>query len=215
MDKLIKKLLREGLLDEDYPISFNRDEFKTLTSYRARVEYCKERLTRLGAGSSRIVYQIDDEKVLKLAKNRKGLAQNYEEFSISDGDNHEDIVAKVLDHHPDDLWVEMELARKVRESDFSDILGFKLGDIFMYLKNHEALSRGDDRPHRLGEELSDMLDECEFIWDIMKIMDWNSVPAGDFGRVSSYGKVKRNGEDKIVLIDYGLTDSVAQTYYSI
>src|ERR1700749_760360 len=51
----------------------NMSQLKTFT---ARLKYCKEHFQRLGAGSSRIVFLLPDGKVLKLAKNAKGLAQN-------------------------------------------------------------------------------------------------------------------------------------------
>lgn len=59
-----------------YPVSFNFDEFKSLKSFAQRVRYCDEHLQKLGSGSSRIVYVVDNDKVLKLAKNKKGLAVN-------------------------------------------------------------------------------------------------------------------------------------------
>ena len=37
---------------------------------------------------------------------------------------------------------------------------------------------------------------------------------GDLQRISSWGVVKdNNGEERLVLIDYGLTDDVAKQYY--
>ena len=47
------------------------------------IYYCREMLGEpIGNGSSRIVFQIDDETVLKLAKNNAGIAQNMEEIKI-------------------------------------------------------------------------------------------------------------------------------------
>lgn len=63
--------LFESLLDEDYPTSFDMGHFKTLTKFAERVRYCEENLQRISSGSARIVYKIDNEKVLKLAKNEK------------------------------------------------------------------------------------------------------------------------------------------------
>ena len=64
-----------------YPVSFNMAEFKTLKTFTARIKYCQARLQRISSGSARIVYKIDNEKVLKLAKSRKGIAQNEAEGS--------------------------------------------------------------------------------------------------------------------------------------
>jgi hypothetical protein len=36
----------------------------------------------------------------------------------------------------------------------------------------------------------------------------------DLTKLNSYGVVKRNGQDKIVLIDYGLTSEGFSTYYN-
>ena len=77
-EEQFKRLMQEM----SYPTTFNMDEFKSLTSFQKRIEYCKQRLRRLGAGTSRIVYEIDEEKVLKLAKNGKGVAQNQEEIKL-------------------------------------------------------------------------------------------------------------------------------------
>ena len=92
-----------------YPVSFNMEEFKTLTTFAQRIKYCSARLPRIGAGSSRIVFQIDDEKCLKLAKNQKGIAQNEAE---DDGYVQSlDFVAKVYEVHPQYHWLEMQFHR--------------------------------------------------------------------------------------------------------
>jgi hypothetical protein len=44
-------------------------------------------------------------------------------------------------------------------------------------------------------------------------MSDSDSPAGDFMRLNSYGVVNRNGEDIIVIIDFGLTQSVYDEYY--
>lgn len=64
------------LQDMAYPIDFNFNNLLALPSYTKRVNYVEEKLQRISSGSSRIVYKIDEEKVLKVAKNKKGLSQN-------------------------------------------------------------------------------------------------------------------------------------------
>ena len=66
-----------GMMEEAvFPEGFDVEQFKELKTFRERLQYCKERLKKLGAGTGRIAYQIDDGTVLKLAKNAKGVAQN-------------------------------------------------------------------------------------------------------------------------------------------
>ena len=36
---------------------------------------------------------------------------------------------------------------------------------------------------------------------------------GDLQRLSSYGVVRRNGREKMVIIDFGLTEDVFNNYY--
>ena len=232
MKALIKKLLRESFeqyqdlnedaftflendLTEDYPSSFDMDEFKSLTSFSARVKYCQEHLQKISSGSSRIVYKIDDEKVLKLAKNKKGLAQNEVEAEYSQYHDIKDIVARVFDVHPDNLWIEMELARKLTKSNFKQITGFNWDDYTNAIHNYGVDHTG--RGHKYSDipkELMEEMWEDEFTYGILSFIGSYGVPTGDLERTSSYGVVKRDGQDSIVMIDYGLTSDVYSSYYS-
>ena len=55
-EKQLKYIIKEMA----YPSNFNMEIFKSIKSFKDRINYCKERLSRIGAGSSRIVYAIDD-----------------------------------------------------------------------------------------------------------------------------------------------------------
>jgi len=92
----------ETLMGEEYPSSFNMEEFKTLRSYSARVRYCETHLQRIAAGTARVVFKIDNEKVLKLAKNQKGLAQNEVEISYSQYNDLEHVLARTFDYEPNE-----------------------------------------------------------------------------------------------------------------
>jgi hypothetical protein len=52
------------------------------------------------------------------------------------------------------------------------------------------------------------------MYELFSFIGNYAVPVGDLERLSSYGVVKRDGQDKIVLIDYGLTHEVYSSYYS-
>ena len=96
--KLIREFIQESELMEDYPSSFDMGTFKSLKSHAGRNRYAQEHLQRLSSGSSRIVYKIDDEKVLKLAKNDKGIAQNEVEIEYGQYPDIDDVVAKIFDY---------------------------------------------------------------------------------------------------------------------
>ncbi|MBR4624207.1 MAG: nucleotidyltransferase domain-containing protein [Alphaproteobacteria bacterium] len=61
-------------LNEAAMPGFNLQTLSSIKSFAGRLKYCKQMLgPSFGSGSSRIIFEIDDEKVLKLAKNKKAL----------------------------------------------------------------------------------------------------------------------------------------------
>lgn len=207
----------ESLLDEDYPMEFDIEVFKKLNSFNKRIKYCEAKLHRIASGSARIVYMVDDEKVLKLAKNQKGLAQNEIEIGYGQEGYLEDIVAKIFDYDGNDLWVEMELAKKLRVSDFKTITGYNFSDFqnaVLKYGNESNSRRNKDTSFRIDDALYQDMWENEFTYGIFNFIGNYDIPVGDLARLNSYGKVKRDGEDAIVLIDYGLTHEVYDSYYS-
>ena len=220
MKNLIKKLLREAIvlhsdISEEYPQSFNMDEFKVLKSFAERIKYCEKNLQKISSGSSRIVYKIDEEKVLKLAKNKKGLAQNEVEIEYSQYNDISDIVARVFNYEPNNLWVEMELARKLDKPQFKQITSFKWNDyvnaIHNYGRDIKPTKYGYDWP--VDKKIVEAMWEDEFVYSIFNFMGNYDIPSGDLERLSTYGIVKRNDGDAVVMIDYGLTSDVYDSYY--
>lgn len=206
----------EGVIDEDYPQNFNIDEFKELTSFNARIKYCQERLRRISSGSSRIVYQIDDTKVLKLAKNKKGIAQNDVEVGYSGGDYP---TAEIFDYHDDGLWNEMELARPLTPQKFKEITGYEWNDYIAVVNNY-GNEVGDVRKrtrHKMEVNQSvvnSMWEDNGFVREMLTYIGDMMGPVGDLMRLNSYGVVNREYGEDIVIIDYGLTDDVYDNYYS-
>jgi hypothetical protein len=223
MKNLIKTLLNESLsfdivenmmIDEEYPSTFDMDHFKTLTKFAERVRYCEEHLKRISSGSSRIVYMIDNTKVLKLAKNKKGIAQNEVEIQWGQDSYFGSILAHTFMYHPNDLWVEMELARKVSKKDFTRLTDCTIEEMNYYIRNIKEINNRRRPIFHIAPEVEDRLRENEFVSSIIEFMENIDAPAGDFGKLNSYGIVQRGGQDDIVLIDFGLTNDVYQTYYS-
>lgn len=209
--------LIEELLGEDYPSSFNMDEFKQLNSFNKRIQYCNANLKRISSGSSRIVYMIDSEKVLKLAKNQKGLAQNEVEIQYGNEGYLEDIVAKVYDYDENNLWLEMQLAKKLTKSFFKKITGFNFDDFAAAVYNYGVDSGNAGRhaqKRNVDKEVVEEMWENEFTYGIFDFIGNYGVPVGDLTRLNSYGVVSENGVERVVLIDYGLTHDVYKSFYS-
>ncbi len=179
----------DEVLGEDYPATWDLEEFKKLTSFNQRIKYCQTHLKRLSSGSSRIVYKIDDEKVLKLAKNKKGLAQNEIEASYSQYPDIDDIIAKVFAYHQDDLWIEMELARKVTPQIFKNVTGFSFDDYTAEMNNHWLLAdnRNKGYKQRIDPDIRAQMWEDEFCFAMFDFMASYEAKAGDLGKINSYG----------------------------
>lgn len=205
-------------MDEAYPTTWSIEIFKTLKSFNKRIKYCEEHLQKISSGSSRIVYKIDDEKVLKLAKNRKGLSQNDVEIQYSQYSDLSDILARTFDYADDNTWVEMELAKRFHPSMFKKLIGFDWNDYVMAMNKHyyrvnpqRTIGRMKIEPNT---ETEDQMWENDFCYSMFSLLGNYDIPVGDLLVPTSYGIVKRNGEDTIVLIDYGLNNEVYGSYYS-
>lgn len=208
--------LIEQMIGEDYPSTFDKNEFKALNSFKKRIDYCNKHLKRISSGSSRVVYMIDNEKVLKLAKNQKGLAQNEVEIQYGNEGYLEDIVAKVYDYDENNLWLEMQLAKKLTKSKFKQITGFNFDDFATAVHNYGIDSGNAARYAKMpiDSKIVESMWEDEFVYGIFDFIGNYGVPAGDLTRLSSYGVVTENGVDRVVIIDYGLSHDVYQSFYS-
>lgn len=201
-------------LTEEYPESFSMNIFNEIKSYKKKVAYAAERLQKLSSGSGRVVFKIDNEKVLKLAKNEKGLAQNQVE---SGGYNLGSIiVSEVFDydsHHDRPYWLEMELAKKISPSRFEQLLGFSLNSVKNYLFYKKNKTYRSTEYYKKLEAKLDDLDDNEWIAELMDLIaNMDLMCPGDFGRASTYGEVNRI--PKVIVIDYGLDDYTFDQYYN-
>ena len=203
-------------LNEAYPQDFSFDEFNSIRSYNGKLKYANQRLKKLSSGSSRVVYQIDNEKVLKIAKNRKGLAQNETESDWSKSQY--GVTAKVLEQSKDDyFWIEMEFAKKLKPTRFKQLTGISIQDMQTAMR-----CLGDRiRPSRYGitsklsPEQEAELYENEFYQDIERFVVDYDMATGDMGRLNSYGEVTRDGIPTVVLVDFGVTNQVWNDYYKV
>lgn len=207
--------LQELLQEMAYPQSFNLEELKSLKSFKKRVEYANTHLPRkIASGSARTIFQIDDEKVLKLAYNNKGYAQNEveEDFYLQGFD----IIAKIFDYDEENhTYLEMELAKKVTKKRFKQLVGLSLEDVWNYLYNLriEYNLKGKSKFDRVKEVPEDIEDN-PFIQELRDIvLSYDMVVPGDFGRESTYGEVIRDGNPTIVIVDFGLTNRVFDDFY--
>jgi hypothetical protein len=215
-NKVVDDSLEEMALPSDWdPTMFGHDK-----TFKSRVEYAKQRAPKIGGGSSRVAFIIPDngrETVLKVAKNKKGVAQNEAEVDIlTDGYvGKMDIVIPLIDYdreNPQPTWLQTELAQKASEKKLCQIM--KCGALWQlaayadnqignrswginYAKQHlETLSPEDQEIfHEYANQLADLVSSTP-------------LKMADFGRAANWGLY--NG--KPVVIDLGFTDSVSELY---
>lgn len=208
-----KKQLCEAWLDEaDYPEGFSLETFRTLSSYKKRAEYAKKYLGRLGKGSGRIVFAADRNTVVKIAVNKKGLAQNDVEADVS-RIGYENI-AKVIDHDDEYLYIEAERAQKIKKSDWKRLTGWTFDEWSNTLNNYINENRGQSTGWKLPVPPDfEEIEETELFNNIVTMMADFDMPVGDVAKINSWGMVTREGKEVLVLVDYGLTQSVWEEYY--
>lgn len=198
------KTLSETPLDPNSG-DFDIHQLDSMSSFRQRINYCTQYLEKIGQGSSRIVFKLNDKTVLKLAKNQKGIEQNSFEADIDS-----DIVTKVFDHDKLCTWVESELAKRISKSRFKQLTTFDINEVYSYLFNYYNEQRGKKHKIDINPDLYDRLDSSDFVIDLCVLMTNNDLAVGDLGRISSYGEI--NGH--IMLVDYGASDDIMSSYYS-
>lgn len=202
-----------------YPVGFSMETMLSLNSYSARVRYCDQHLQKIGQGSSRIVYDVDDEKVLKVAKNKKGIAQN--EAESEDWLQSYDCFAKVFEKSEDGIFVEMQKARRAKKSDFKKLTGYDF-NVFCAWVDYVSEWYSRRRIYRNNEydeifksdRFQEELENYNLFYLVQSYLCDTCLEAvGDIKRISSWGVVIENGEEKLVMIDFGLNDDIYDDYY--
>lgn len=205
--------LNEAWLDEaDYPEGFSIKQFKALPSFRKRVEYAKQHLDKAGRGSSRIVFAVDPDTVVKIALNKKGQAQNEVEIDVSNI-GYENIAEVKNFDEENYLYIEMEKAQKMKKSDWKRITGQSFYDWMSVLHNYMLDHIGKRGLRKLVPENFEDIEESELFNNVVTMMVDFEMPVGDISRVSSWGIIDKDGQEVPVLIDYGLTKTVYSTHY--
>ena len=216
-----------AMQEANYPKQFDMNILRMKPNFLQKIQYVLKYLKKVGAGSSRVVFSVDDATVLKVAKNRKGLAQNQAEGLEPLQDYF--VLAKVFDKDVKSLFIEMEKAEPCTIELFEQILNFTIDELAWYLDiighRHSLDKKGNIIPHFTKEDLDGnneqfltkyffYLHNIPWIQELLHLAQtYNYVMPGDFSAISSYGIVQRNGEPAVVMIDYGFTMDVWKKTY--
>ena len=206
------RLLREAALD-----SFSLEELSKLRTFRAKVNYCRENLGNpIGSGSSRMVFQIDDEKVLKLAKNAKGVAQNEYEGCPDYYKEELAIFPKIFEVADDYSWIVSEYVLPAMDKDFKKCIGMSFDDwtkVIAALEKMHRNPRYQFRPSLSKEEIDELRSTKKIVYGFEEYIALYDAAVGDLYGIRNYGLAQRNGQPWIVLLDSGLSDEIYRQFY--
>lgn len=228
---MIKKLIIESTTDQDlsqkYKELTDQDLFKQIFEFRSfnkLNDFMRQHYKKLGAGSSRIVYNIEDKFVFKVAKNSKGEVQNEKEYEL--GTEPENITGGILTKayatSADQRILLSEYASKISESEFNQLTGitFKTFEYLCYKRFikpyiRSPLIRDPEEEENTPEEIDKFMESDFWYRFEMFISNYDFTGknfVGDFTRITSWGL--RKPDNELVLIDYGVDSDILEKYYS-
>lgn len=202
-------------LTEAQDEQFSLEKLSSLPNFNQRLKYCRQHLGKhIGNGSSRIVFQLDDQKCLKLAKNNAGIAQNnlesdYYKQSL-------ECFPKIFEHDYDnDTWIVCEYVLPARQKDFQHCLGMKWENFLTFMSRcYSEYSRRSSYIQKMGDEqFHNLIENNEWFADVYDYMSGYQPLLADLTRIANYGMVRRYNEDIIVILDHGLSEEIYDEYY--
>ena len=201
-----------NLITEAAKDTFSYKEL-SLLPFEERGNYCREKLGRyIGYGSSRVVFQIDDYRVLKLAIDITGIEQNKYEGRESEEKYKYNIFPVVYGHADDWSWLVSEYVIPAKKEDFKEILGFSF-DYWqgILLKIAEYVKDDYYEQHNI---VNAMIGNSELAKETYKYFKENPQETiSDLFNINNYGMAKRGSNVSIVILDSGLSEEIKQKYY--
>lgn len=192
--KFIATTIRE-YLNEQVLSTNDIDNFKQLHKFSDRMKYADENYKLLNKGTGRYVYDINNEYVLKLAKNNKGIEQNKTEINISKNGKYNDITANVVEFDNNGLYLIQQKAYRLTEQGFKDITGLQLQGFLYYLRHDKEW---DGENVKFYNKVNSLVNEFE-------------LDRFDIANENSWGIINNN----VVVVDYGLDMNTARKLYGV
>lgn len=210
--------------------NFDLNFFKNLKGNLQKIDYAQKILPFIGAGSARIVFAVSGDKVLKVAKNKKGLAQNNAEIEMfleMDAAGFGNVLTKIYDYDKSGAWVLSEIASPLRDmssdmSKFTRYVGVPFSLYRQIIFNMDdagvrsavsqvELAYDEGTPEAfLLDEIILRPKEFHFIYGVAHAINNLDLMYGDLLRPGQYG---RTTDGRIVLLDYGFTEIVHLMHY--
>ena len=185
-------------------------------------------LEYLGSGTSRTVYGLGGDKVIKIALNVKGIEQNKLEAFAGRDAVVAKIIAKVFDSDDEYYWIVSERLTPITDAaDFKeaeDIVGVswnEVREIFGLSKSAKvtgtvpqgaaARAKSSGSGKASGSAPAGCATGQAFLDAVKELKDrYTDLLPGDIAKIDSWGTTKKGC---LVLYDYGITKKVYDKYY--
>lgn len=213
---LIHEAMEAGFSVQDLKNELTNDlqGVKDQAEYRVKInhflkggyDYCVKMLGEpIGNGSSRAVFQIDDTRVLKLATNIKGVAQNKAEVTAY----HQSPIKTFMPiiYNDSDMenyfYVISEYVLPANEEDFKNLLGVP----FYIFKNIILDSMVIDN------EIEHAMEKYKDLPTVYTLLQYILTMSKSGVNINDWGLTMRNGKPTMVTLDNGYTRNVAKLFY--
>lgn len=208
-----------SILFERFPPNFDVDSFIE-TPPEEQTKYVKTTLKDrfLGLGSGREVFQINDDEVLKISRERniKGIKQNRTEIILHQ--KYPTVTAKIIAYDTiNQNWLVAELVKPFNsEAEFKQTTGIGFDLVKLLISKFVAGTSLEDLKNskNTGEnllykkfELSNWLTQAE---ELEAFVLKEKMYVEDLLVFAHWG---RNAEGNAVLMDYGLNNKTVKRYY--
>lgn len=231
----LQNIFNDPLLD-NVGHTFSIDTLKTMDWKNGSelIQYCEScNLYKLGEGASRVVFQIDDEKVIKIEKDKRFGTEQQNDQEVNAyrkcDDNMKEFVPIIYEwdkNHIYPMWIIAEQVLTATYADFQKILGIDFGsytssaDIAQMKQDMQNYSKYPGKTiNKYSFNLMDFLEaygenDLELYYDQIKTNPWlkelfillqrHIVCYWELENIQNWGLVQRNGKPKLIILDIGI-----------
>lgn len=208
----------QDIMETPLPDDWDQSAFSYEKTFKSKIDYAIQRAKKIGKGSSRIAFIIEyqgRQTILKIAMNKKGLAQNEVECKLLSDSfiQQTELVIPIIDYDTNNntpIWIHTELAEMATENKLCDLM--KCPSLWYLIRFAKSIGTKNypmyknqlelftEKEQEICEEYANALADIHLNFDI--ILDDLSTP-------KNWGIYK----GKPVIIDIGLNFHVANKYY--
>lgn len=181
-------------------INFIKEDFslnmlRAMGTPKQASDYCSDKLEKIGMDSSRIIYHLSDNTVIKVAYNSDGIFSNRHESNPRFAELSP--FARIIETGDNGLYSIMEYAQPLTYEDCVEIFGFTFEQINTWLRYYIHPEEEEELPY-----FTNLL-ENQFFIDLKTALDENIIRPKELFFISAWGYLNENGVKRPVIVEYG------------